>query len=177
MEGYVNPNAQQQQQQQQFGLDPNASYGGGQLAVQPSQPGGQQQQPPPYDIEAAVLGRALMADFLRASRTYDILPESSKVVVFDVAVPVKLAFYALVEHGACPVPSNFRVEHNSRLIFLYAVATPNELMMLFSNSPPSASIIFHQSFTPCSFFLCDTTLQTPCAPRCGTRGGADTRAC
>ena len=57
-------------------------------------------QPPPYDIEAAVLGRALMANFLRSSRTYDILPESAKVVVFDVAVPVKLAFYALVEHGA-----------------------------------------------------------------------------
>jgi hypothetical protein len=55
----------------------------------------------PYDVEAAVLGRALVAAFLRSTRTYDILPESAKVVVFDVAVPVKLAFYALVEHGAC----------------------------------------------------------------------------
>ena len=65
-------------------------------------PGGQAQpQAPLFDAEAAALGRALMANFLRATRTYDILPESCKVVVFDVAVPVKLAFYALVEHGAC----------------------------------------------------------------------------
>ena len=50
--------------------------------------------------DAAQLGRLLMADFLRSSRAYDILPESNKVVVFDVTVPVRLAFYALVEHGA-----------------------------------------------------------------------------
>ena len=45
------------------------------------------------------LGRLVMSAFLRSARAYDILPESNKVVVFDVAVPVKLAFYALVEHG------------------------------------------------------------------------------
>ena len=49
--------------------------------------------------DTAALGRLVMSDFLRSSRAYDILPESNKVVVFDVAVPVKLAFYALVEHG------------------------------------------------------------------------------
>lgn len=82
------------------------------IAAQPAQPPGPLQSQatigpplapslPAFDLETAALGRALMANFLRSTRTYDILPESSKVVVFDVAVPVKLAFYALVEHGAC----------------------------------------------------------------------------
>ena len=43
-----------------------------------------------------------MADFFKSTRVYDILPESNKVVVFDVNVPVRLAFYALIEHGARP---------------------------------------------------------------------------
>jgi len=55
---------------------------------------------PPYDREAAALGVSVMADFLRSVRAYDVLPDSGKLVVFDVSVPVKLAFYALVEHGA-----------------------------------------------------------------------------
>jgi hypothetical protein len=52
-----------------------------------------------FQKETAALGRAVMSEFLSSARAYDIIPDSSKVVVFDTEVPVKLAFYALVEHG------------------------------------------------------------------------------
>lgn len=52
-----------------------------------------------FDSEVALLGRSVLADFLRATRAYDVCPDSNKVVVLDTAVPVRLAFYALVEHG------------------------------------------------------------------------------
>lgn len=52
-------------------------------------------------LEASLTeGRRTVAAFLETATAYDILPESSKVVVIDTAVPVRLAFYALVEHGA-----------------------------------------------------------------------------
>ena len=52
-----------------------------------------------FQKETAALGKAVMSEFLSSARAYDIIPDSSKVVVFDTEVPVKLAFYALVEHG------------------------------------------------------------------------------
>jgi hypothetical protein len=36
---------------------------------------------------------------LTASTAYQLIPDSGKVVVFDAALPVKHAFYGLVEHG------------------------------------------------------------------------------
>ncbi len=49
--------------------------------------------------------RKVIANFLNEFTCYDILPESSKVVIFDRNVPVRLSYYALVEHeiGAAPL--------------------------------------------------------------------------
>ena len=44
-------------------------------------------------------GRHVMAAFLRATQCYDVIKNSGKVVVFDVQIPINLAFFALVEHG------------------------------------------------------------------------------
>lgn len=54
---------------------------------------------PPFDRETAQLGRSVIQFFLQSTTAYDLLSESNKVIVFDVAIPVKVAFYALVEHG------------------------------------------------------------------------------
>lgn len=54
----------------------------------------------PFDRDTALLGRSVVQFFLQSTTAYDLLAESSKVVVFDVGVPMKVAFYALVEHGA-----------------------------------------------------------------------------
>ena len=70
---------QGQQQQQRCGAC-GAAYGG-------------EAAPPPE------LGRAIIADLMRSLKAYDVMAESNKVIVFDVTVPVRLAFYALVEHG------------------------------------------------------------------------------
>mmetsp|Transcript_17012 Transcript_17012/g.27537 ORF Transcript_17012/g.27537 Transcript_17012/m.27537 type:complete len:449 (+) Transcript_17012:770-2116(+) len=50
-------------------------------------------------------GKRVIARFLRDSTCYQIIPESSKVVVFDQNIPIRLAYYALVEHeiGAAPL--------------------------------------------------------------------------
>jgi hypothetical protein len=68
-----------------------------------------------YDPDTAAAGRKAMAEFMRTARAYDVVPESSKVVVFDLAVPVRLAFYALVEHGeyarGCIVAARSVVTH------------------------------------------------------------------
>ncbi len=55
---------------------------------------------PDYSAAAAEAGRATLADLLRSTRVYDVMPESCKVVVFDTSIPVRLAFFALLEHGA-----------------------------------------------------------------------------
>jgi hypothetical protein len=54
----------------------------------------------PFDRDTALLGRSVVQFFLQSTTAYDLLAESSKVVVFDVGVPMKVAFFALVEHGA-----------------------------------------------------------------------------
>jgi CBS-domain-containing membrane protein len=47
----------------------------------------------------------VIAQFLSGWTCYDIMPESSKVVVFDRNIPIRLSYYALVEHeiGAAPL--------------------------------------------------------------------------
>ena len=53
----------------------------------------------PFDRGTALLGRSVVQFFLQSTTAYDLLAESNKVIVFDVAIPIKVAFYALVEHG------------------------------------------------------------------------------
>ena len=45
-----------------------------------------------------------LRSFLRGSKCYDLMLNSCKVVVFDVRIPIKLALYALVEHGINSAP-------------------------------------------------------------------------
>jgi 5'-AMP-activated protein kinase regulatory gamma subunit len=44
-------------------------------------------------------GRHAIRQFLEQHNAYSVLRASGKVVVFDVRIPIQLAFYALVEHG------------------------------------------------------------------------------
>ncbi|KUF87027.1 hypothetical protein AM588_10001885 [Phytophthora nicotianae] len=44
-------------------------------------------------------GKRVIAAFLRETQCYDVIKNSGKVVVFDVKIPINLAFFALVEHG------------------------------------------------------------------------------
>mmetsp|Transcript_17719 Transcript_17719/g.21496 ORF Transcript_17719/g.21496 Transcript_17719/m.21496 type:complete len:425 (+) Transcript_17719:424-1698(+) len=55
-----------------------------------------------HDVEETRIreGRIAIANFLRKSTCYDIIPESSKVAVFDQSIPLRLAYYALVELDA-----------------------------------------------------------------------------
>jgi 5'-AMP-activated protein kinase regulatory gamma subunit len=50
-------------------------------------------------------GRRVIARFLKECSCYQIIPESCKVVVFDRNIPIRLSYYALVEHeiGAAPL--------------------------------------------------------------------------
>lgn len=43
--------------------------------------------------------RDVTLDILRRSTCLDIIPDSGKVVVFDSELPIKHAFFGLVEHG------------------------------------------------------------------------------
>jgi len=45
-------------------------------------------------------GRQAVRQFLGAHPCFNVLRTSGKVVVFDTRIPIQLAFYALVEHGA-----------------------------------------------------------------------------
>lgn len=56
------------------------------------------------DFETAELGRSALAEFMKATRAYDILLDSNKVIVFDTQIPVRSAFYALVEHDSPCAP-------------------------------------------------------------------------
>lgn len=46
--------------------------------------------------------REQFCDFLREQTCYDMLPVSYKVIIFDTALLVKKAFFALVQNGARP---------------------------------------------------------------------------
>ena len=45
-------------------------------------------------------GKEAISAFLESHTCFSILRASGKVVVFDTRIPIQLAFYALVEHGA-----------------------------------------------------------------------------
>jgi hypothetical protein len=45
-------------------------------------------------------GRQAISAFLDSHNCFSVLRASGKVVVFDTRIPIQLAFYALVEHGA-----------------------------------------------------------------------------
>ena len=48
-------------------------------------------------------GRQAISTFLEGHNCFSVLRASGKVVVFDVNIPIQLAFYALVEHGEFPL--------------------------------------------------------------------------
>ena len=45
-------------------------------------------------------GRQAIMTFLEGHNCFSVMRASGKVVVFDIRIPIQLAFYALVEHGA-----------------------------------------------------------------------------
>lgn len=49
-------------------------------------------------------GRDAITDFFRRKSLYDLMRSSGKVVVFDVNIPIQLAFYALLEHDLPAAP-------------------------------------------------------------------------
>jgi len=48
-----------------------------------------------------------VCEFLKKHTCYDLLPQSYKVIVFDTTLPVKKAFYAMLQNGTD------RLAHNS----------------------------------------------------------------
>eukprot|EP00899_Mesostigma_viride_P006563 jgi/Mesvir1/15908/Mv08236-RA.1 len=52
----------------------------------------------------ATVSRHLILEFLKSHTAFELLPESGKVVVFDVLLPVKQAFHALHEAGVKSAP-------------------------------------------------------------------------
>ena len=44
-------------------------------------------------------GKQAIRQFLQGQTCFSCLRTSGKVVVFDIRIPIQLAFYALVEHG------------------------------------------------------------------------------
>lgn len=55
-----------------------------------------------FQNEQAVIrkaGRQAIKSFLEVHQCFAVLRTSGKVVVFDIRIPIQLAFYALVEHG------------------------------------------------------------------------------
>ena len=55
-------------------------------------------------VAAAAAAAAASAGVLGPSTVYDAVPESAKVVVFDIAVPPRIAFAAFVEHDLKAAP-------------------------------------------------------------------------
>jgi hypothetical protein len=43
--------------------------------------------------------RSLIKEFLSSHTCYDLLPISSQVIVFDISLPIKKAFYAMLQNG------------------------------------------------------------------------------
>jgi CBS domain-containing protein len=70
------------------------------------------QQPLTTPTEVKQEAKRVIANFLKTHTVYQLLPRSGKVVVFGVDIPVKLAFYALTEHGI-PVAPIWDEETNS----------------------------------------------------------------
>ncbi|KAF0716644.1 Aste57867_2728 [Aphanomyces stellatus] len=57
-----------------------------------------------YAMNVVEEGRRVVRAFLQNCKCYDVIKNSGKVVVFDVKIPVNLAFFALVEHHIKSVP-------------------------------------------------------------------------
>ena len=49
--------------------------------------------------------RTMIKDFLSMHTCYDLLPISSQVIVFDVSLPIKKAFYAMLQNGQSSLAS------------------------------------------------------------------------
>jgi len=60
--------------------------------------------PPASAAAEAETSRARVLEFLQRHTAYELLPESSKVVVLDTALPVRQAFHALFEQSASSAP-------------------------------------------------------------------------
>ncbi|EQC32256.1 hypothetical protein SDRG_10005 [Saprolegnia diclina VS20] len=57
-----------------------------------------------YAMNVIEEGRRVIRHFLETCKCYDVIKNSGKVVVFDVKIPMNLAFFALVEHHIKSVP-------------------------------------------------------------------------
>ncbi|XP_075899209.1 5'-AMP-activated protein kinase subunit gamma-2-like isoform X2 [Nelusetta ayraudi] len=90
---------QQQQQQQKQKHLPWLVEVAGAAAGMSEQQQQQQQEPDESGSERDVYMR-----FMRSHRCYDIIPTSSKLVVFDTSLQVKKAFFALVANGVRAAP-------------------------------------------------------------------------
>jgi 5'-AMP-activated protein kinase regulatory gamma subunit len=67
--------------------------------------GAQQQAVPQAGLSSeADSSRARVLEFLQRHTAYELLPESSKVVVLDTAISVRQAFHALFEQGVLTAP-------------------------------------------------------------------------
>ena len=90
-----------------------------------------------FDIETATIGRAVLADLMRNTRAYDIVPESNKVVVFDTEIPVRLAFYALLEHDTPCAP--LWDSHKNAFIGLMTASDVADIMRVFYSTGSGSS--------------------------------------
>ena len=84
--------------------------------------------------------RARILEFLQRHTAYELIPESSKVVVLDTAIPVRLAFHALFEQGVHAAP----LWHGPARAFV-GVISPGDFIALLcrlqssAGSPPTLS--------------------------------------
>lgn len=61
-------------------------------------------------------GKRVIAAFLSRTQCYDVIKNSGKVVVFDVKIPINLAFFALVEHGEINMSNWFYAKKGDSLL-------------------------------------------------------------
>lgn len=62
------------------------------------------EQPDPDDAASVASERDIYMRFMKCHKCYDIIPTSSKLVVFDTTLQVKKAFFALVANGVRAAP-------------------------------------------------------------------------
>ncbi|XP_030611965.1 5'-AMP-activated protein kinase subunit gamma-2-like isoform X1 [Archocentrus centrarchus] len=65
---------------------------------------GMSEQPDPDDVASEESERDIYMRFMKCHKCYDIIPTSSKLVVFDTTLQVKKAFFALVANGVRAAP-------------------------------------------------------------------------
>ncbi|CAJ1081578.1 retinitis pigmentosa 1-like 1 protein isoform X4 [Xyrichtys novacula] len=65
---------------------------------------GMSEQPDPDDAASEESERDIYMRFMKCHKCYDIIPTSSKLVVFDTTLQVKKAFFALVANGVRAAP-------------------------------------------------------------------------